>query len=182
MDTKSICSKAPTRIDLAGGTVDIWPLYLFLESPTTLNLAIDLFAEAELNFTDPTPASRKKSQVVLESVDQGLKTELSWEELEKKRDLPSGLDLHARLIRYFVTKTFDFQSMASRVPYMHLKTRARSPAGAGLGGSSSLSVAMTGALASWIAELDPKSNFKTILEGDQLIEIVRDVETTVIQV
>ena len=43
-----ILSKAPTRIDLAGGTLDIWPLYLFLRNPLTVNVGIDLHAEARL--------------------------------------------------------------------------------------------------------------------------------------
>jgi hypothetical protein len=29
-----IVSSAPTRIDLAGGTIDIWPLYLFHDAPS----------------------------------------------------------------------------------------------------------------------------------------------------
>ena len=32
---------APTRIDLAGGTLDIWPLYLFHPGALTVNVAID---------------------------------------------------------------------------------------------------------------------------------------------
>src|SRR5205814_1552297 len=35
-----IVSSAPTRIDLAGGTIDIWPLYLFHDGALTLNAAI----------------------------------------------------------------------------------------------------------------------------------------------
>ncbi|MBI4379566.1 MAG: GHMP kinase, partial [Nitrospinae bacterium] len=41
-------SSAPTRIDLAGGTIDIWPLYLFHESATTINLAINLYARVRI--------------------------------------------------------------------------------------------------------------------------------------
>src|ERR1017187_10973113 len=37
-------SKAPTRIDLAGGTLDIWPLYLFHEGALTVNCAITRYA------------------------------------------------------------------------------------------------------------------------------------------
>ena len=33
-------SKAPTRVDLAGGTLDIWPLYLFHPGAVTVNAAI----------------------------------------------------------------------------------------------------------------------------------------------
>src|SRR5206468_1646641 len=34
-------ASAPTRIDLAGGTLDIWPLYLFHPGALTVNAAID---------------------------------------------------------------------------------------------------------------------------------------------
>ncbi len=41
-------ARAPTRIDLAGGTLDIWPLYLFHPGAMTLNMAIDLRAEVSV--------------------------------------------------------------------------------------------------------------------------------------
>ena len=34
-----IISEAPCRVDLAGGTLDIWPLYLFHPGAVTLNFA-----------------------------------------------------------------------------------------------------------------------------------------------
>ena len=34
-----IHSQAPCRVDLAGGTLDIWPLYLFHEDTVTVNFA-----------------------------------------------------------------------------------------------------------------------------------------------
>src|SRR6516162_4830179 len=37
-------SKAPTRVDLAGGTLDIWPLYLFHPGAVTINAAITRYA------------------------------------------------------------------------------------------------------------------------------------------
>lgn len=41
-------SSAPTRIDLAGGTIDIWPLYLFHGGAETVNVAIDLYAKCRI--------------------------------------------------------------------------------------------------------------------------------------
>ena len=38
-----IDSSAPTRIDLAGGTYDIWPLYLFHDGAQTLNAKQDAY-------------------------------------------------------------------------------------------------------------------------------------------
>ena len=55
-----IRSSAPTRIDLAGGTLDIWPLYLFHENAQTLNAAISLRAHAEI-------VPRTDGRIVLES-------------------------------------------------------------------------------------------------------------------
>ena len=43
--------KSPTRVDLAGGTLDLWPLYNFLKGATTINVAIDIYTEVELDFT-----------------------------------------------------------------------------------------------------------------------------------
>ena len=43
-----IRTSAPTRIDLAGGTIDIWPLYLFHPGAQTLNAAISLRASAQI--------------------------------------------------------------------------------------------------------------------------------------
>src|SRR5215475_7612127 len=37
-------SKAPTRVDLAGGTLDIWPLYLFHPGAVTINAAVTRYA------------------------------------------------------------------------------------------------------------------------------------------
>ena len=39
-----IVARAPTRIDLAGGTLDIWPLYLFHPGAVTVNCAITRYA------------------------------------------------------------------------------------------------------------------------------------------
>lgn len=165
---RKIHSRAPTRIDLAGGTVDIWPIYLFLKNPTTLNLAIDLFAEAELVET-------KDTGVVLGSRDQGTELRLSWSDL-KTAKAPPSLELHLKLFRHFAAERFgkDFSKAAGGAS---LFTLARSPAGAGLGGSSTLSAAMIGALATWSrGEVDPAR------DGESFIEVIRDTETTVIQV
>src|SRR5712692_11967768 len=41
MTQRVIEATAPTRIDLAGGTLDIWPLYLFHPGAVTVNEAVD---------------------------------------------------------------------------------------------------------------------------------------------
>lgn len=166
-----IQSRAPTRVDLAGGTVDIWPIYLFLDRPITLNLGIDLYAEATLEVT-PSQTS-DTGTITFRSEDQKHELKLNWSELEVAHAHPA-LDLHLRLLRYFAR----IRKESSQKLDLTLSTVARSPAGAGLGGSSTLNVAITGALATWAWG----RTFEPLQDGEKLIEVSRDVETTVIHV
>src|SRR5437879_11814303 len=52
-------SKAPTRVDFAGSTLDIWPLYLFHPGAVTLNAAISLYASCVIE-THPIGDNRIK--------------------------------------------------------------------------------------------------------------------------
>lgn len=129
-------ASAPTRIDLAGGTIDIWPLYLFHEGAQTLNAAISLRARAAL-----TP--RSDGRLVIESRDTGVTLEAShFSELRDNVEL----GLLARLVHFF------------RGRDLTLTTSCESPAGAGIAGSSALNVAVCGALARWSgASYDPEA-------------------------
>jgi D-glycero-alpha-D-manno-heptose-7-phosphate kinase len=163
-----IHAKAPTRIDLAGGTLDLWPLYLFLEKPTTVNLAIDLFAEAWIEVAPATTPS-----ITLRSEDQKQEMKLSWPELATAQ-APPQLELHLKLLRFIASK-HDARPEGA----LTIRTRANSPAGAGLGGSSTLSVALVGAITAWARGGNRADILK---EGEDLVDVVRDIETTVIQV
>ena len=68
--TLHIDASAPTRIDLAGGTLDIWPLYLFHEGSQTLNAAISLRARCRIQ-------PRSDSRIVIVSDDTGHRVEAS---------------------------------------------------------------------------------------------------------
>jgi D-glycero-alpha-D-manno-heptose-7-phosphate kinase len=129
-----IRSSAPTRIDLAGGTLDIWPLYLFHERAQTLNAAISIRAHAEI-------LPRTDGRIRLESIDTNAALEVdSWQTLRDAETLP----LLSKLAHFF------------RAENITLRTRGESPAGAGIAGSSALNVAVCGALARWSrADLDP---------------------------
>ena len=122
-----IDSSAPTRIDLAGGTLDIWPLYLFHENAQTLNAAISLRAHCSIR-------GRQDSRIRLISEDTGVEVSADdWHAL----DGSGGLPLLERLVHYFHVNGVD------------LITRSESPFGAGIAGSSALNVAVCGALAAW---------------------------------
>lgn len=124
---KQIRSSAPTRIDLAGGTLDIWPLYLFHEHAQTLNAAISLRAHVAIE-------ERTDGRIRLESIDTSTNVEAArWQDLADG----DGLPLLSRLASFF------------RAENLTIRTHGESPAGGGIAGSSALNVAVCGALAEW---------------------------------
>ena len=146
-----IVSSAPTRIDLAGGTIDIWPLYLFHDGASTLNAAISLRAHVDVQ-------SREGLGVELRSIDTGRQETAShWSKLGASGDLP----LLAMLARHY------------RVEGAAITTRGESPAGAGIAGSSALTVAACGALARWTGGSE---------DPDHLLGVAMNVECQTIRV
>ena len=121
--------KSPTRVDLAGGTLDLWPLYNFLKGATTINVAIDIYTEVELEFTD--------SKIIkIESADLNKTWNFdNWELFFSSFD--SSLQLYQTVIRFF----WD-QDPTKFKNGIYLKTKSDSPIGGGLGGSSSLIISM----------------------------------------
>jgi D-glycero-alpha-D-manno-heptose-7-phosphate kinase len=137
-----ITASAPTRIDLAGGTIDIWPLYLFHHGAQTLNAAISLRAHVELT-------SRDDGTVEIISEDTGRR--VSVEAVAELRD-DEVLPLLGKL-----ASAFDVRNLTMR-------TRGESPAGAGIAGSSALNVAVCGALARWTGgNGDPEQLLETAM-------------------
>ncbi len=120
-------ASAPTRVDLAGGTVDIWPLYLFHANAQTLNAALSLRASCRLT-------TRADGRLSIASGDADLAADVGhW------RELPASPEF--ALLRR-VTRQFDARGL-------HIETHSDSPFGAGIAGSSALNVALCASLARW---------------------------------
>jgi len=118
-------SQAPTRIDLAGGTIDLWPLYLFHDESQTINFAIDQYAKCRIE-------TRDDSRIVVESKDRNVKIDAdSLEQLCEEGEL----SLISKLVRFFKPPTG-----------LNISADCMAPAGAGLAGSSALNIAVCGAL------------------------------------
>ena len=125
-----ITASAPTRIDLAGGTIDIWPLYLFHAGAQTLNAAISLRAHVTID-------GRSDERVTIISEDTG--KDITVDSPLALRD-DDTLALLGRLVYTFGARG------------LTMRTRGESPAGAGIAGSSALNVAVCGALAAWTGQ------------------------------
>jgi D-glycero-alpha-D-manno-heptose-7-phosphate kinase len=147
-------SSAPSRVDLAGGTIDIWPLYLFHPGAATVNFAISLRAHCRIE-------TRDDDRVILESSDQKVAFETSLSALDELAR-EERLELISKLVHFFKPKTG-----------FHLTTTSEAPAGAGLGGSSALAIACIGALNRLAGDRYDERKF---------IVLVANLETTVIRV
>lgn len=124
MSLNQVIIKSPTRVDLAGGTLDMWPLYSFLGGAVTVNVAVDIFSEVEL--TPNLNGNLEVESITIDSLDLNYhKTFKNRDDLLKSDD--KELNFYKPLISFFnLEKGFK------------LKTKSQSPVGAGLGGSSSL--------------------------------------------
>jgi len=146
-----IRASAPTRIDLAGGTIDIWPLYLFHEGACTVNAAISLRAHVDIE-------PRTDGRIELRSIDTGKHViAAGWRDLNIAGELPL-LSLAAR--------QFCLENAT-------LVTRGESPAGAGIAGSSALTIATCGALTRWSGGS---------IDDDCLLQTAMNVECQTIRV
>ena len=123
-----ITAKAPCRVDLAGGTIDIWPLYLYHENAVTVNFAVNRYASCEIE-------TRADARIRLRSLD--LKGEEEFDSIEALRAAKKyRLPLAAYMVRYFRPETG-----------LDIVTNSEAPAGAGISGSSTLIIALSSALA-----------------------------------
>ncbi len=147
-------SSAPTRVDLAGGTIDIPPLFLFHEGAATVNFAIDLLARVRIE-------TRNDNKIVLESIDRGVTFESSLDKIGELAFEPC-LELLAKLV-YFFKPEVGF----------NMTTDSEAPAGAGLAGSSTLNIACIGALNALVGNRYAPEKF---------IPIAANVECQVIKV
>jgi D-glycero-alpha-D-manno-heptose-7-phosphate kinase len=116
---------APCRVDLAGGALDVWPLYLFHPGAVTVTVAIDRRAWCRVE--------TGVAGVHLESKDS-----LQKAEGKNVSDLlgHGGLSLVAHILHSLGIETG-----------VRVTTQAKVPTGAGLGGSSALATAVAGAAA-----------------------------------
>jgi D-glycero-alpha-D-manno-heptose-7-phosphate kinase len=147
-------SSAPTRVDLAGGTIDIPPLFLFHEGAATVNFALSLLAKCRIE-------TRDDDRIVLESRDRGVSFETSVSEVGSLKDEPR-LELLSKLVYFFKPETG-----------FNMITESFAPAGAGLAGSSTLNIACIGALNTLVGDR---------YTPDRFIPIAAAVECQVIRV
>lgn len=126
---------APTRVDLAGGTLDIWPLYCLAGDAKTINLAIDLNAHVDVRIK---PASRFELKLI--SGADSLSLSESLKPAEYHRVSPS--------LRFPAAVVSEYLRPKQELPpiYVSFQLSFEAPLRSGLGGSSTLGVALARAM------------------------------------
>src|SRR5207253_4021911 len=107
--------------DLAGGTLDLWPLYLFHPGSRTVHVAISFYAESEVCELGD------KSAVEVHLTDE--QYEQRYDSLQQLAADPKAALIH-RALEYF------------HLTGVRITTRTDAPRGSGLGGSSALTVTL----------------------------------------
>ena len=150
----AIVTSAPCRADLAGGTIDIWPLYLFHPGAVSVNIALDVKTACSIR-----PVAGE--EIVLRSHDTGRQERFaSLDELFKASSYEHTLA--AYLVRFF-----------RPARGFILETHSDSPAGAGISGSSALMIATSAALARFV---------EREVDLEQIRVIAQNVEAQLIRV
>ena len=153
---------APSRADLAGGTLDIWPLYCMTGSAKTINIALDLCASATFEI-GPSP-SFVCDVVAGAGQPVTLREPLS---LENTRGLAAPYRFPVAVITHYLLQKPELPAKHVRIS---LDTSV--PPQSGLGGSSTLCVAIARGLARVFGD------FVELGWQFKMLEWVRDVEAS----
>lgn len=149
-----IFAQAPCRADLAGSTLDLWPLYLFHPGSVTVNMAVSILTTCKI-----TP--RKGRAIHLKSIDTGREDRFAnLNALMQARKYRHSLA--AYLVRFFQPK----QGFL-------LESHSESPAGAGISGSSAMMICTSAALARFVGR---------DIDIEQIRVIAQNVEAQLIRV
>jgi len=140
----------PTRIDLAGGTLDVYPLYLFEDGGLTVNAAVSIYGHV-------TVEERADTCIHIRSEDIG-----AAETFASLAHVPVGgdLDLVKRALHFYRPRRG-----------LNVTLRSEAPHGSGLGASSALLMALSSAL----NEIEHLG-----LSKDRIIDLGANIEAQVI--
>ncbi len=138
--SRGVTARAWCRVDLAGGTLDIWPLGQLVTGARTLSVAISLpvSVTARLAENGPAAVSRPTAAFSVHMADADTVHAASWEQLKANPK----------------TALVGVIAEALEIPPVRLHLDSASPRGAGLGASSALAVALIAACQTLLAPAD----------------------------
>lgn len=143
--------RSPTRVDLLGGTLDMGFLCRLFDQAATIQVGVGVYAEVTLE-------TRSDPLIVCQSIDQGIEFSGTFAQWQGETPLP----LVSKALRH---------AWSLEKGGISLCLNAKSPKGAGLGGSSSLALSLVRALRAGES-----------LSLEQLVTLTQGIETELIRV
>src|SRR5690348_15818521 len=157
--TGNIVAHASCRVDLAGSTLDLWPLYLFHPGAVTVNFAVNILTRCQI-------IPGRDSSIHFKSIDTGREDHFrNFDGFCQAKKIQHHLAAH--LIHFFMPA-----GPANNGGFT-IETNSESPAGAGISGSSALMVATVAGLAQYTGRQ---------LDREQIRQIAQNVEAHLIKV
>jgi D-glycero-alpha-D-manno-heptose-7-phosphate kinase len=154
---KQVKVQSPTRVDLAGGTLDMWPLFTFVGGARTINIAIDIYTSCTIS---------EHANIEIESPD--LKKHWSFSELPDVFAAEDGaLELYKKVLVVYA------ENLGQLKTGFKITTTSQSPIGGGLGGSSSLVISMLKAIRQFL-NMPPA-------EGHDLVYLAHNIEAEMLR-
>ena len=175
MEKNKICS--PTRVDIVGGLLDIWPVYTFIEDCFTVNFSIPVFTSVEgsqgQNVYKGKGEQNPPIQVKVSSPTHVYENSFSDIKslLKESRQELSLLQAHLKYWMNFFKENKENNLFFAEKLFFSLHLSSESPIGAGLGGSSSLCVGLSKMFCSL---------FHQSLTAGELIMLCRDIEASLL--
>src|SRR5512135_2547556 len=153
-DRRGVLAQAPCRADLAGATIDLWPLYLFHPGSVTVNFAVSIMTSCRV-----TAVAGKT--IYLKSLDT------------RREERFASLDALCRARRYKHPLAARLVQFFRPEGGFALETMSESPAGAGIAGSSALMIATTGVLAHYTGRRMDREEMRVLAQNveAQLINV-----------
>ena len=155
----SIVAHAACRVDLAGSTLDLWPLYLFHPGAVTVNFAVNILTRCQI-------IPRTDHAIHFKSIDMGCEDRFrDFDEFCRARNVKHQLAAH--LVRFFLP------AGTPQDRGFTIETNSESPAGAGISGSSALMVASIAAFARYSGRKIEREEIRVIAQNieAQLINV-----------
>jgi len=155
----TIVAHASCRVDLAGSTLDLWPLYLFHPGAVTVNFAVNILTRCQIT-------TRQDGAIYFKSID--MRCEDRFPNFSAFcRATRQNHQMAAHLVRFF------FPAGPPKGQGLSIETNSESPAGAGISGSSALMVASIAGLARYTGKKLDREEIRVIAQNieAQLINV-----------
>ncbi len=150
-------AKSCTRVDFAGGTLDLWPLYRLIPECKTVNASINCFTSVSFE---------KTKNLEISVISPDFAEEFSFANFD---DFLKANDGKLSILQHATSIVKDKNLLIGK-----WVIKSESPAGSGLGGSSSLLISMLKV----ILKVEGKEGE---VDETKLIQIARDIESTVLK-